>query len=342
MVIDIIKESILQNIGPLKPSSKNWQKRNCPLCHTQGHGRDTRTRFGIQFNAQSIAVNCFNCGFSTSYNEGGTLSKKFKFFLEQINIDTKLISHIEFEIFKNQHKISSIREGEDTSKDLKPFYQKWKNINLPNGTKSIQQWLEEGQSTPDFLQVANYAISRKIYDLDNFYWCPDKSHQLNHRLLIPYKFRNKLVGYTGRLSYKTADKSIPKYYQISPEDFVYNLDSQSKWSRKYTILTEGVIDAWAVDGIATLGEIGQEKIRIINSLQKEIIVCADRDLKGQELVAAAIHNNWSVSFPKWPGYIKDAGQAAETYGRLLTTYSIIESAVRGKDNIWLKWKIEGV
>ena len=342
MVIDIIKEAILQNIGGLKPSSKNWLKRNCPLCHTQGHSRDTRNRFGIQLNPQSIAVNCFNCGFSAGYSEGRALSKNFKFFLEQINIDSKFISHIEFEIFKGQHSITAVREGQETGKDLKPFYQKWKTVEWPANTKSIQEWLEQGHTSPDFLQVANYAISRNIYDLDNFYWSPEKEHQTNYRLLIPYRFRNKLVGYTGRLSYKPSNKSIPKYHQECPEDFVYNLDNQSKWARKYTILTEGVLDAWAVDGISTLGKIGTEKIRIINSLQKDIIVCADRDFKGQELVAAAIENNWAVSFPRWPADIKDAARATEVYGRLLTTYSIVESSVRGKDHIWLKWKIEGV
>jgi len=38
--------------------------------------------------------------------------------------------------------------------------------------------------------------------------------------------------------------------------------------------------------------------------------------------------------------IKDAAKASEVYGRLLTTHSIISSAVSGKDKIKLKWEIE--
>lgn len=106
------------------------------------------------------------------------------------------------------------------------------------------------------------------------------------------------------------------------------------------ILTEGVLDAWVVDGISILGEITRSKIDIINSLQKQIIVCPDRDKKGYDLVKTAIDNKWAVSFPKWDIYIKDAAKAAEKYGRLLTTHSIIASAIHGKDKIRLTWDIQ--
>jgi len=148
------------------------------------------------------------------------------------------------------------------------------------------------------------------------------------------------VGYTSRLCYNVADKSIPKYYQQCPNDFVYNLDHQDDRLRKYTLVNEGVLDAWTVDGISILGEIGQAKVDIINRLQKQVIVCPDRDKKGHDLVETAIENNWAVSFPKWNSKIKDACQAAEIYGRLLTTHSIISSAVSGKEMIQLKWEIE--
>ena len=54
MIIDILKEAILANIGVLRPAPKNWQKSCCRLCHTRGHGKDIRHRFGIQFNPDSI------------------------------------------------------------------------------------------------------------------------------------------------------------------------------------------------------------------------------------------------------------------------------------------------
>lgn len=342
MIIDILKDSILQNIGSLKRAPKGWFKRDCQLCHTRGHGKDTRKRFGIQFNAQSIAVNCFNCGFSAGYTEGKELSDSFKFLLINLNISKKFINQIEFEIFKQKNQIRSMREGDEEASDdkIRKLLQRWKPIELPADTLPITEWLENGLTDTNFLNVVNYAMSRKIYDLSKFYWSPSRAHNLNQRLLIPYYYKDNIVGYTGRISVNVDGKHIPKYYQQCPQDFVYNLDNQQGWLRKYVIVTEGVLDAWAVDGVSVLGGVGQEKVDIINRLQKSIIVCPDGDKKGGDLVDIAIENNWAVSFPKWSMEIKDAAKAAEKYGRLLTVNSIISSAVSGKEKIQLTWKIQ--
>lgn len=343
MIVDILKEAILANIGPLKSAPKGWNKKCCMLCHTRGHGHDTRHRFGIQFNPDSIVLNCFNCGFSASFTDGKELSKSFKFFLKQISLDDEFIKQIEFEIFKQKNNISTIRDGElaviDIETKFKTLFSKWQTTELPKDSMSITAWLDAGLDDPVFLNVVNYAISRKIFELDNFFWTPTTLFNLNQRLIIPYFYKRKIVGFTARLCYDTDGKEIPKYYQQCPPDFVYNLDHQSDWMRKYVLVNEGVLDAWTTDGVGILGETTQPKIDIINRLQKEVIVCPDRDKKGWDLVKAAIDNNWSVSFPKWGNGIKDASSAAEKYGRLLTTHSIIASAVSGRERIELHWKI---
>jgi len=347
MIFNILQDAILQNIGPLKQAPKGWQKSCCKLCHTQGHGKDTRNRFGIQFNSgtSSILMNCFNCGFSASYIEGKPLSKSFKFFLGFLHIDPKFIEQIEFEIFKQKNQITSIREGdnstiEDKESRFKALFLKWRPMELPDDSFTITEWLENGLDDPDFLRVVNYALDRKLFNLGEFYWSPATSHNMNQRLIIPYHYKGKNVGFTARLCYDVPDKSIPKYYQQCPPDFVYNLDHQHLLPRKYAIVTEGVLDGYVIDGVSILGEIGQGKIDIINRLQKEIIVCPDRDKKGWDLVNVAIENEWSVAFPKWDMDIKDAAKASEKYGRLLTTHSIISTAVSGKEKIQLKWQIE--
>ena len=347
IIIDILKDAILQNIGPLRQSPKGWQKSCCKLCTTQGHGIDTRYRFGIRFEPNLISCNCFNCGFSCSFVQTPIkgLSKSFKFFLGQLHLDQKFIEQIEFEIFKQKNQIHSIREGdenkvEDKETKFRNLFQKWHPVELPDDSLPITEWLENNLDDPDFLRVVNYALDRKLFNLGEFYWSPMTSHNLNQRLIIPYYHKDKIVGFTARLCYDVPDKSIPKYFQQCPTDFVYNLDHQQGWSRKYAIVTEGVLDAWAVDGISILGEIGQTKVDIVNRLQKEIIVCPDRDKKGRDLVNVAIENDWSVAFPKWDTDIKDAAAASEKYGRLLTTHSIISSAVFGREKIQLKWEIE--
>jgi hypothetical protein len=345
MIIETLKEAILSNIGPLKTAPNRWHKRHCMLCHTQGHGTDTRNRFGIQFNPQSIAINCFNCKFSTGYTEGKDLSKSFIFFLGQLHIDKALIDELKFEIHKQKHQIASVREGDEISisdKEAKfrSLFEKWQPMSLPPDAMSISTWLDYELDDPDFLDVVSYAVDRKLRDLGEFYWSPDTKFNMNKRLLIPYYYKEKIVGYTSRLCYDTVDKTIPKYHQKCPPDFVYNLDSQNGWARKYVIVTEGVLDAWTVDGISTLGEISQGQIDIINRLQKQIIVCPDNDKSGKTLVDAAIKNNWAVSFPKWRMHFKDATAAAEKYGQLLTTHSIISSSVTGELKIQVAWNLD--
>lgn len=344
MIIDIIKDAILQNIGPLKQAPKGWHKRHCMLCHTQGHGKDTRNRHGVQFNTESIVVHCFNCNFSASFKEGESLSKSFKFYLKQLHVSDEFIKRIEFEIFKQKQNIHSIREGYDDTPEsresrFKALIEQWKPMELPKDSLPISEWLDNGLDDPEFLRVANYVRKRKLYETDLLYWSPIKEFNLNKRFIIPYYYRNKIVGFTSRLGYEPSDKLIPKYYQQCPTDFVYNLDHQQAWQRKYAIVTEGVLDAQVTDGISVLGEIGHGKADIINRLQKQVIVCPDRDKKGWDLVKVAIDNDWGVTFPKWAPGIKDACHASEIYGRLLTTHSIISSAITGKDKIELHWKI---
>ena len=238
----------------------------------------------------------------------------------------------------------SIRDGDTAPVDLetkfKNLFSKWKHMPLPPDSLPISEWLAAGCEDPGLIHVSEYAISRRIFELDKFYWSPHTEHNLNQRIIIPYYYKNKTVGFTCRLCYDTDGKEIPKYYQQSPTDFVYNIDNQQAWARRYVIVNEGVLDAWTTDGVGILGETNQSKIDVINRLQKEVIVCPDRDKKGWDLVKAAIDNDWAVSYPKWEHGIKDASKAAEKYGRLLTTHSIITSAVRGKEKIQLKWKIE--
>lgn len=342
MILETIKTAITQNIGPLKPAPKQWLKRNCPLCMSRGYTQDTRNRFGIQFNTDSIITNCFNCGFSAVCTEHNRISNSFEFFLRSINIDDQFIKRINFQIFKDYNNISIVREGdtlEKTLEKLRATTSKWTPTKLPKDSKSIFSHLEEGCDDKYLLEVVNYMMSRNIHDLDNFYWTPITQNNLNRRVMIPYYYRSNIVGFTSRLCYK-PDKYIPKYYQQCPPDFIYNLDNQQDWDRKYIILCEGVLDAYVTDGIAILGEVTQSKIDIINRLDKEIIVCPDRDKKGSDLVDAALENNWAVTFPKWDNKIKDAADAARKYGRLLTVHSIINSMIDNKSKIKIQWDID--
>ena len=107
----------------------------------------------------------------------------------------------------------------------------------------------------------------------------------------------------------------------------------------FTIVCEGQLDAIHIEGCALGGsEISDQQAMLLNRLQKQIIVCPDRDSAGSKLVERAIELGWSVSMPDWASDINDIGDAVARYGRLYTLHSIATSATDSPLKIRLKAK----
>jgi len=158
-------------------------------------------------------------------------------------------------------------------------------------------------------------------DDTNYYWSPSLGYR--DRLIIPFYFEGRVVGWTGRSV--NPDKK-PKYLTEVQPGYVYGLDEQG-YAKSFAILCEGQIDAIHIQGTALGGsEINDQQSMLLNRLQKQIIVCPDRDKAGSKLVEQAIDLGWSVSMPEWAEDICDIGEAVERYGRLYTLYSIANTA----------------
>ena len=68
------------------------------------------------------------------------------------------------------------------------------------------------------------------------------------------------------------DDKIPKYINVQPPGYVFNLDAQ-KADWQVCILTEGIFDALSIDGIAVMhDDINESQARLIARLNKKIIV----------------------------------------------------------------------
>ena len=119
--------------------------------------------------------------------------------------------------------------------------------------------------------------------------------------------------------------------------YVFNIDRFADSKREIVIVTEGVFDAIMIDGIAVLGNhVTPEQAHLIDKLGKRIILCPDRDKAGKELIEEALALGWEVSFPPWDDDIKDAADAVNKYGRLLTVSSIIKHATANTVKIKVK------
>ena len=336
MVKDTLEQLIRDHLGPVQQTRKGWQSRNCMMCHHHGESADRRGRFGIIFSPDgTIATSCFNCGHKSKFVPGETFSKEFSLFLQEIGIPQHTVKLLNFELYKEYY-------GKEAAHELhiaENISSKWVPANLPKDSLTIQEWANNGCTDRSFLNVLQYAYNRGIRNFDQFYWTPATNGMLNKRLIIPFTYRGKLVGFTGRFAGTPPNKKITKYYNISPSDFLYNLDRQLP-TNDYLILTEGVLDAYAINGISAQGnEINESQIAYIKSLNKKVIVLPDFDKDGSALLEVAVDNRWAVSFPFWSTEIKDAAKAVEEYGRITTLASIIDAADYDTFSAQVKWRM---
>lgn len=337
MIADILRDTIKAHLGLTTLSSKGWSQRNCMLCHTQGEGADKRGRFGIRFEPDGmIILNCFNCGYDCIWAPGQEISHKFTIFLRELGIPQKDIQRLVFVAYNEKCKLQPATEV----KLQGSVFSKWLSQEFPADTKSLQEWLDLGCDDRNLLKVVEYALMRNFTRIDQLYWTPSFELQFKKRLLLPFYYDNKLVGYTGRWYGTPPSSKVPKYINQMPDSYIYNLDRQKSHGRKYVILIEGVFDAWVTDGISPINNtLSPGQIDMINSLGKEVIVCPDRDSAGKDFIKVALAQGWAVAFPNWRSGIKDAAKAAETYGRILTVQSILESSEHNKMKIELKWRL---
>ena len=168
------------------------------------------------------------------------------------------------------------------------------------------------------MAVLEYMASRNLNTDDtNYYWSPSLGYR--DRLIIPFYYEGRVVGWTGRSV--QADKK-PKYLTEVQPGFVYGLDEQS-YNKAFAIVCEGQLDAIHIEGCALGGsEINEQQAMLLNKLQKQIIVVPDRDSAGKKLVEQSIELGFSVSMPDWSTDVNDIGDAVQKYGRLYTLHNI--------------------
>ncbi len=319
LIIDTVQQHL-----PVKRkhTPSGWISFNAVCCHNNGTGQDTRQRGGLMIN-EGVSYHCFNCGFKASWQPGRTISAKFKKLLGWINVPDSEINKCILEALRQKEGI--VNTGIVSA--APSFIDK----HLPLNSELITDLLEHVPE--ELVPVLEYIHSRGLYLEDfPFYWTPEPG--FNNRLIIPFYYQNKLVGYTAR---KITDGK-PKYISEQQPGYVFNLDRQAA-DRKFVIVVEGPIDAIGIDAVAVMSaEIGEKQRILLDRLDKQVIVLPDRDPSGIKIVQQAIDYGYGVSFPDWDDGIKDANDALRHYGRLYTLYSIINSTETNELKIRLRMK----
>ena len=318
LIIDYAKTLIPTN---WKHSPNGWVSGNCPMCVVNGESRpDTKSRGGFHFEEDKFQYNCFNCGYSTGWSPGKKLSYRLKKLLLRLGADESDVQRLVLDLMREDEMASILYKQ---NKRDEPVIIDWPTVELPEGTLPFAEHINPNE---DWISAASYIHQRGFNVEDNrfLYTASKVPARMNKRIVIPFYYKGRVVGYTGRWVGTPPDK-MPKYYnQQPPKNFVYGLDKQTS-DKRTVIVTEGILDAIVTDGVAIgSNNINDDQANIIDSLNKRVVLLPDADSAGAKAINTAIERGWGVAFPEWHE-CKDAGDAMEKYGRLFTVKSILES-----------------
>ena len=308
-----------------KTTNTGWTSGNCPMCVTNGQSRpDTKGRGGFFFEEEKFRYNCFNCGYSTGWSEGKQLSGRLKKLYNMFGADSADIHRLQIELMRERDTADLLmqKKVEDA-----PVVIDWPEIKLPAESHPVKNFPVEqldNKNVEHFVKACEFLVER---GLDNWTdWHYSTFSHFRNRIILPFRHKGKIVGYTARWIGNVPNKETPKYYVQQPNHFVFGLDRTK--DKKITIVTEGQLDAVCVDGVAVGGnKMSLTQSKIIEKTGNQVILLPDADQAGRGLVKQAIQRGWKVSFPPWDPDVKDANDAVQKYGKLFTVKSILDFSV---------------
>lgn len=320
---------ILQLIpGKKKLTQSGWYSFNAVCCQYRGHKSDRRGRGGVRLDNNNWSYHCFNCGFKCNFTLGRTISKNARSFLSYCGIDKDQIDRYNLESL--QHK--DLLDFTKLKKDRKKI--EFKEWHLPAEAELVTL------DNPKHQKYVEYLNTRKVSIKDYPFMCtPDMEGRQSNRIIIPYTYDNKIVGYTSRY----LDDRTPKFINEQQQGYVFGTDLQQKdW--EVCIVVEGIFDALSINGCALLhNTISDQQAEVIRNISspwhtKKVIVVPDQDKTGLQICNRALDLGFFVSIPNWDIDVKDVNDSVVKYGKLPTLLSILQSATNSKIKIEMQRK----
>ena len=360
---ELIQQELLQLLPAKRKRSNDWISFNAVCCTHRGESRDTRSRGGVRPNPDgSINYHCFNCGFKTGYYPGRPMGFKFRNLLKWFGADDNTVQRLVMEALRVKELVPVtervlVPEVEVNFKprplpDNSATIMQWATqirLSVPWRSDGLVEWHDLQKAIPEQLeQAVSYLHERSVeikkYD---FYLTDETSYNLNKRVIVPFTWKNQIIGYTARA---LTNDIKPKYHNSHEPNYVFNLDKQLP-DGKFVLVVEGPFDAMSVDGVAILGnDCNDTQAEIIESLGRDVIVVPDFDQHidkrgksvwpGKQLIDRAIKYGWGVAFPIWreDEECKDVSSAVVKYGKLFVLKSIVDSVEHNPVKIKLRCK----
>jgi hypothetical protein len=300
-----------------KHTPSGWVGFNAVCCD------DKRQRGGFIVNGgDAVSYHCFNCGFKCSWQPGRHISQKMNKFMRDLNIPDDIIAQL---------RLEALKLNDNSTVEVRNIIPKFDVRALPMDSQLVAELLDDPPEK--LIPILEYMVNRKIYPEDfPFYWSSKVG--FSNRLIIPFLYKNEIVGWTAR----AINDATPKYLSEQQPGYVFNLDKQQD-TREFVIVCEGPFDALSINGCALLGaEIKDSQNWLLKQLGKELVLVPDKDHEGPKTVEQAIELGWSVSMPDWPVGVKDVNDAVVKLGRLATLWLIRSATESNALKIRLKMK----
>jgi 5S rRNA maturation endonuclease (ribonuclease M5) len=300
-----------------KQTSSGWVSFNAPCCVHKGESQDRRSRGGIKQAEDDWSYHCFNCGFTASFTAGRSVSYKARKLLEWIGVDATDIERLNLESLKRKSLLDLTTERNAIKQKQVDF----EETEIPAGVERIDQ------NNKLHFHYVNYLKARGI--VFGYPFLVDKKRGPRDRIVVPYTYKNRIVGHTSRY----LDNRTPKFINSQQPGYVFGYDLQkSDWTS--AIVVEGIFDALSISGLAVMHEtISKDQAQLLKQLQRRVIVVPDQDRAGINMIDAAVEHKFEVSIPEWPQDIKDVNDAVVRFGVAETLQQIHNSAERSKIKI---------
>lgn len=309
-----------------KSTTSGWISFNAPCCEHNGENADRRQRGGLKNSEQGWSYHCFNCGFTASFILGRNLSYKARRLLNWMNVPQEEIERINLESLKHKSIAGLLSDRKRLSNEIQGIT--FEDRELP------ETFVLVDEHTPVHYQYLRDRCVSQNYPIGFVAGLPDDKFSRRDGVIIPFTYDNRIVGHTTRY----LDDKTPKYINDMQSGYVFGTDLQrDDWH--YAIVVEGVFDALSINGLAVLhADVNDAQVRLIRSLEREIIVVPDQDVAGMKLVDRAVELGWAVSMPEWAPDVKDVNDAVRKYGRLAALLSIMQAREHSKIKIEIRKK----
>ena len=300
-----------------KQTSSGWVSFNAPCCVHTGESADRRSRGGVKQQEDDWSYHCFNCGFTASFVPGRPVSFKARKLLRWLGVDSTDIERLNLESLKRKSLLDLTAERNTIKQTQIDFDEK----EVPDGVERIDP------NNKLHFHYVDYLKQRGI--VFGYPFLVDKKRGPRDRIVIPYTYKNRIVGHTSRY----LDNRTPKFINSQQPGYVFGYDLQkSNWTS--AIVVEGIFDALSISGLACMHEtISKDQAQLLKQLQRRIIVVPDQDRAGLGIIDAAVEHKFEVSIPECPEDIKDVNDAVVRFGVAQTLQQIHQHAQRSKIKI---------